>query len=293
MVKVEDIKNIAVVGFGLMGSGIAQTFAQAGYNVVGRDVNEDILRRGMESIKSGPFGVLKAAEKGKIPKDEAEAIINRIKTTTDLREAVKDADFIVEAVFEDLELKKKVFAEVDEAAPPHAIIVSNTSSLPITAMAAATKRPDKVAGMHFFNPAPVMRLVEVIRGLQTSDETVEVVRGVAIKLGKTPVIVNRDITGFIANRIGILGMLEAIKMLENGVATKEDIDNAMKLGYNWPMGPFELADLVGLDTLLLVCNAIYNETGDPRYFPPDLLKRMVTAGNLGRKVGKGFYEYKK
>jgi 3-hydroxybutyryl-CoA dehydrogenase len=290
-VRVEDIKRVAVIGFGTMGSGIAQVVAQAGYEVIARDVTDDLLKRGLELIKSGPFGLEKAIEKGKITRGQAEAVLSRIKVTTDLTAAVKEADFIIEAVFENLDLKKKVFREVDELAPSHAIIVSNTSTLSITALASATKRPDKVAGMHFFNPAQVMRLVEVIRGLQTSDETVEVVKGFAQKLGKTPIIVNKDVPGFVANRIGFAAILEAIRLYEEGVASAQDIDTAMKLGYNWPMGPLELADLIGLDVLLDANESIYAETRDQKYNPPVVLRQMVRAGWLGRKTKRGFYTY--
>jgi 3-hydroxybutyryl-CoA dehydrogenase len=290
-VRVEDIKRVAVIGFGTMGSGITQVVAQAGYEVIARDVTDDLLKRGLELIKSGPFGLEKAIEKGKITREQAEAVLSRIKVTTDLAAAVKEADFVIEAVFEDLDLKKKVFREVDELAPPHAIIVSNTSTLSITALASATKRPEKVAGMHFFNPAQVMRLVEVIRGLQTSDETVEVVKGFAQKLGKTPIIVNKDVPGFVANRIGFAAILEAIRLYEEGVASAQDIDTAMKLGYNWPMGPLELADLIGLDVLLDANESIYAETRDQKYNPPVILRQMVRAGWLGRKTKRGFYTY--
>jgi len=290
-VKVGDIKRVAVIGFGTMGSGITQVVAQAGYEVIARDVTDDLLKRGLELIKSGPFGLEKAIEKGKITREQAEAVLSRIKVTTDLATAVKEADFVIEAVFENLDLKKKVFREVDELAPSHAIIVSNTSTLSITALASATKRPEKVAGMHFFNPAQVMRLVEVIRGLQTSDETVEVVKGFAQKLGKTPIIVNKDVPGFVANRIGFAAILEAMRLYEEGVASAQDIDTAMKLGYNWPMGPLELADLIGLDVLLDANESIYAETRDQKYNPPVILRQMVRAGWLGRKTKRGFYTY--
>jgi 3-hydroxybutyryl-CoA dehydrogenase len=290
-VKVEDIKRVAIIGFGTMGSGIAQVVAQAGYEVIARDVADDLLKRGLDLIKSGPFGLEKAVERGKITREQAEATLSRIKVTTDLAAAVKEADFVIEAVFENLDLKKKVFREVDELAPPRAIIVSNTSTLSITALASATKRPERVAGMHFFNPAQVMRLVEVIRGLQTSDETVEVVKGFAQKLGKTPIIVNKDVPGFVANRIGFAAILEAIRLYEEGVASAQDIDTAMKLGYNWPMGPLELADLIGLDVLLDANESIYAETRDQKYNPPVILRQMVRAGWLGRKTKRGFYTY--
>jgi 3-hydroxybutyryl-CoA dehydrogenase len=290
-VKVEDIKRVAIIGFGTMGSGIAQVVAQAGYEVIARDVADDLLKRGLDLIKSGPFGLEKAVERGKITREQAEAILSRIKVTTDLATAVKDVDFVIEAAFENLDLKKKIFREVDELAPPHAVIASNTSTLSITALASATKRPEKVAGMHFFNPAQVMRLVEVVRGLQTSDETVEVVKGFAQKLGKTPIIVNKDVPGFVANRIGFAAILEAIRLYEEGVASAQDIDTAMKLGYNWPMGPLELADLIGLDVLLDANESIYAETRDQKYNPPVILRQMVRAGWLGRKTKRGFYTY--
>jgi 3-hydroxybutyryl-CoA dehydrogenase len=288
---VEEIRRVSVIGFGTMGTGITQIIAQAGYEVVARDVSDDLLRRGLEVIRSGPFGLEKAVQKGRITREEADAALSRIRVTTDLAEAVRDADFVVEAVFENLEVKRKVFAEVDKLAPRHALMVSNTSTLSITAIASATSRPEKVAGMHFFNPAQVMKLVEVVRGILTSDETVEAVRRFSEKLGKTPIIVNRDIPGFVANRIGIPGILEAIRLYEENVASARDIDNAMKLGYNWPMGPLELADLIGLDVLLDSAESIYAETRDPKYNPPVILKQMVRAGLLGRKVKKGFYTY--
>jgi 3-hydroxybutyryl-CoA dehydrogenase len=288
---VEEIRRVSVIGFGTMGTGITQIIAQAGYEVVARDVSDDLLRRGLEVIRSGPFGLEKAVQKGRITRGEADAVLSRIRVTTDLAEAVRDADFVVEAVFENLEVKRKVFAEVDKLAPRHALMVSNTSTLSITAIASATSRPEKVAGMHFFNPAQVMKLVEVVRGILTSDETVEAVRRFSEKLGKTPIIVNRDIPGFVANRIGIPGILEAIRLYEENVASARDIDNAMKLGYNWPMGPLELADLIGLDVLLDSAESIYAETRDPKYNPPVILKQMVRAGLLGRKVKKGFYTY--
>lgn len=288
---VEEIRRVSVIGFGTMGTGITQIIAQAGYEVVARDVSDDLLRRGLEVIRNGPFGLEKAVQKGRITRGEADAVLSRIRVTTDLAEAVRDADFVVEAVFENLEVKRKVFAEVDKLAPRHALMVSNTSTLSITAIASATSRPEKVAGMHFFNPAQVMKLVEVVRGILTSDETVEAVRRFSEKLGKTPIIVNRDIPGFVANRIGIPGILEAIRLYEENVASARDIDNAMKLGYNWPMGPLELADLIGLDVLLDSAESIYAETRDPKYNPPVILKQMVRAGLLGRKVKKGFYTY--
>jgi len=289
-VKVEDVKKVAVIGFGTMGSGIAQVFALAGYEVVARDVTNEFLERGLNLIKNGPFGLNKAVEKGRLKKEDAEAALSRIKTTTDLAEAVKEADIVIEAVFENMDLKKQVFKEADENAPPHAILASNTSTLSITAIAAATKRPQQVVGMHFFNPVPVMRLVEVVKGLATSDEVVEVVKQLATKLGKTP-IVCKDVPGFVANRLAFPYLAEAIRLYEMGVASAEDIDTAMKLGYNFPMGPLELIDLIGLDVTLDILETLYKETGQSTFCPPVLLRQMVRAGWLGRKTKKGFYTY--
>lgn len=285
-----EISRVAVVGFGTMGSGIAQTFAQSGFAVVAVDADENALRKGMDAITSGPFGLRKLMEKGKLTQEQMQEILSRITTATKLDEAVRSADFVVEAIFEDLETKKRVFRELDAFAPKHAILASNTSTLSITALAAATSRPDKVVGMHFFNPPQVMKLVEVVRGLQTSEETVKLVRELVAKLGKTPVIC-ADVPGFIANRVGIIAILEAIRLYEQGNASAEDIDTAMKLGYNWPMGPLELADLIGLDVLLNIAETLYRETSNAGYHPPTLLRRLVAAGYLGRKVGRGFYAY--
>lgn len=290
--KVEDVKKVAVVGFGVMGTGIAQVLAQAGFNVIARDVSEGFLKRGLDIIKNGPFGLYKAVEKGKLKKEEAEDALARIKTTVSLEEAAKEADVVIEAIFENLELKKQLFKELDEKAPKHTILASNTSTLSITALAGATKRPDKVVGMHFFNPVPIMRLVEVVRGLATSDETVQLIKDLSVKLGKTPVV-TKDVPGFIANRLALPYLAEAMRAYEQGIASAEDIDAAMKLGYNMPMGPLELLDLIGLDTTLDVLESIYKETNDPKYAPPVILKQMVRAGWTGRKSGRGFYVYKK
>jgi 3-hydroxybutyryl-CoA dehydrogenase len=236
MLKAEDVRSVAVVGFGVMGTGIAQVFAQAGFNVIARDVSEAVLKRGLEVIKEGPFGLQKAVEKGRLKREEAEAALARIKVTTSLEEAARDADLVVEAIFENLELKKALFKELDEKCPKHAVLASNTSTLSITALAGATKRPDRVVGMHFFNPVPVMKLVEVVRGLATSDETVQLIKDLAVKLGKTPVVV-KDVPGFIANRLALPYLAEAMRAYEQGIASAQDIDTAMKLGYNMPMGP--------------------------------------------------------
>jgi 3-hydroxybutyryl-CoA dehydrogenase len=285
-----EVEKIAVIGFGTMGAGITQVFAEAGFNVIARDVADEILKRGLDIIENGPFGLKKAVAKSRITEKQAKEIFSRIKVTLNLSEAVKDADFIVEAVFENLDLKKKIFSEIDSLCPEHTIIVSNTSTLSITSLAAATKRPEKVAGMHFFNPPQIMKLVEVIRGLRTSNETVEKVREIAIKLGKTPVVC-KDIPGFISNRVWILSILEGIRLYEQGIASAKDIDNVMKLGFNWPMGPLELSDLVGLDVLLDVAESLYKDTGNHAHMPPLILRQMVVSGFLGRKTKKGFYEY--
>lgn len=286
-----EIRRVTVVGLGTMGSGITQVLAQAGFSVVAVDVSEDALKRGLGLLLDGPFGFRKAVEKGRLTEEQVREAVSRISTSTKLSEAVKDADIVIEAVFEDLEVKRKVFKEADESAPPHAILTSNTSTISITALASVTKRPDKVVGMHFFNPPQVMKLVEIVRGMLTSDETVEVVKSLAGRLGKVPVVC-RDSPGFIANRIGVLPILEAIRLYEQGVASAVDIDQAMKLGYNWPMGPLELADFIGLDVLLGIAEILLRETGNPAYHPPPILRRLVSAGYLGRKSGRGIHTYR-
>ncbi|MEM2006881.1 MAG: 3-hydroxyacyl-CoA dehydrogenase family protein [Sulfolobales archaeon] len=286
-----EIRKVAIVGFGTMGSGIAQVFAQAGFTVVAVDVSEEALKRGLNLVWEGPFGLKKAIERGKLTEEQAREALSRISSTTSIQEAVRDSDLVIEAVFEDLDVKRKVFKEVDDAAPPNAILASNTSTLSVTVLAAVTRRPDRVVGMHFFNPPQVMKLVEVVRGVLTSNETVETVKSLAEKLGKVPVVC-KDSPGFIANRIGVLPILEAIRLYESGVATAIDIDQAMKLGYNWPMGPLELADFIGLDVLLGIAEILYRETGSQAYHPPPLLRKLVAAGYLGRKSGRGFHTYR-
>ena len=282
-----EIKNVFVVGSGLMGGGIAQVSAAAGYKVKMHDVKEEFTAKGMEAIK-GSLG--KFLSKEKITQEQHDAALANLSTTTDLADA-SDADLVVEAVFENLDVKKEVFGKLDEICPSHTILASNTSAIPISSIAAGTKRPDKVVGTHFFSPVPLMRLCEIIRGLQTSDETVAVAEAWAQSVGKETVRVMKDHAGFIANRLYLPMGVEAAKMLEAGVATPEDIDKAMRLGYNFPMGPLELADMTGIDVLMNACIAIYNDTGDPKFFPAALSRRMVTAGLLGRKTGKGYYDY--
>jgi 3-hydroxybutyryl-CoA dehydrogenase len=280
------ISKVGVVGGGLMGSGIAQTIAQAGYDVVLAEVNQELLDRGIQRIH-GAWDML--TKKQKITEDQANEYRGRVHGTLDLQE-FRDRDLVIEAIIENLDLKKPLFKELDQIVAKDSMIASNTSSLPIIEMAAVTSRQDRVAGIHFFNPAPVMKLVEIVRTISTSDETVEELRAFAQSLGKTP-IVAKDTAGFVVNFLLIPYMLAAVRMYENGTATKEDIDTGMKLGCGYPMGPFELLDYVGLDTTLYAAEAIYKEYPDPAYSPPTLLRRMVQAGRYGRKNGKGFFEY--
>jgi 3-hydroxybutyryl-CoA dehydrogenase len=282
-----EIRKVFVVGSGLMGSGIAQVTAFAGYRVVMHDVDDERTSKGMEAIRSS---LGKFLSKEKITQEQHDAALANITTTTDLKDA-SDCDLVVEAVFENLEVKSKVFGELDAVCPPHAVLATNTSAIPISSIAAATKRPDKVVGIHFFSPVPLMRLCEIIRGLQTSDETMETAEKWAQSVGKETVRVLKDHAGFIANRLYLPMVMEAARMLEAGVATPEDIDKAMRLGYNLPMGPLELADMTGIDVLTNASTAIYNDTGDPKYYPPPLLRRLVASGLLGRKTARGFYDY--
>ncbi len=285
-----EIKKVTVLGAGLMGHGITQVAAQtAQYQVYMRDIKQEFLDNGMRMINDSLARFLK---KGEMTQEQANEILSRIHPTLDLKEAVGDADLVIEAVTENPELKKKVLAEADAAARPEAIIGTNTSSISITELASATKRPEKFVGMHFFNPPQLMKLIEIIRGAKTTDDTVRTIVEVTGKMGKESVVVNKDTAGFVVNRILIPVFNEAVALVDSGVATPEDIDKAIKLGLNWPMGPLTLLDYVGLDTTLAITEVMSKDL-DPKFQAHPLLRQMVRAGLWGRKTGKGFYDWKK
>ncbi|MBM6836720.1 3-hydroxybutyryl-CoA dehydrogenase [Clostridium saudiense] len=282
------MEKIFVLGAGTMGAGIVQAFAQKGYEVIVRDIKDEFVERGIAGINKG---LSKQVAKGKMTEEVKEEILSRISGTTDMNLAA-DCDLVVEAAVENMKIKKEIFTELDRICKPEAILASNTSSLSITEVASATSRPDKVIGMHFFNPAPVMKLVEIIRGMATSQETFDAVKEVSLSLGKEPVEV-KEAPGFVVNRILIPMINEASFILQEGIASVEDIDTAMKYGANHPMGPLALGDLIGLDVCLAIMDVLYNETGDTKYRASSVLRKYVRAGWLGRKTGKGFYDYNK
>ncbi|MEU8329973.1 3-hydroxyacyl-CoA dehydrogenase family protein [Micromonospora sp. NPDC048839] len=279
--------RLAVVGAGLMGSGIAQVAAQAGWQVTLRDLDDAATTRGLAGIRKS---LEKFAEKGKIEASEVEATLARITPTTEL-EAAADADIVVEAVFERLEIKHEVFRALDKICKSDAVLATNTSAIPVTQIAAVTERPEAVVGTHFFSPVPMMQLCELVRGYKTTDATLDTARAFAEEIGKTVVVVNRDIAGFVTTRLISALVMEAVKLVESGVVSAQDLDTACRLGFGHAMGPLATTDLTGVDVLLHASKNIYTDTADEKFFPPELLQRMVTAGDLGRKTGKGFYTY--
>lgn len=283
---IADIKTIGVVGCGLMGSGIVETCARTGFNVLVREVDEALLKKGLGRVAGS---LAKGVQRKKLTQAEADAVLGRVKGTVILEDFAA-CDLVIEAVVENMAEKKALFGALDRITRPDAVLASNTSSLSITEIASATGRPDKVVGLHFFNPAPVMPLIELVRGLLTSEASLDLGRALGAKLGKT-VVVAPDRPGFIVNLLFIPFILDAVRALENGIATKEDIDTGIHLGLNHPMGPITLLDFVGLDTTLFIADAMYDEFKDPRYAAPPLLRRMVAAGLLGRKSERGFYDY--
>lgn len=279
--------KLAVIGAGLMGSGIAQVAAQAGYDVTLRDVAEDALGRARSTIATSYD---RFVTKGRLTREDADAALGRISMTTDL-DAAADADVVVEAVFESLEVKREVFAALDKIAGPDVVLASNTSALPITQIAAATSRPESVVGTHFFSPVPMMKLCELVRGYKTSDATLARARAFAEDVGKTCIVVNRDVAGFVTTRLVVALSVEATKLVESGVASAEGVDVACRLGFGHAMGPLETMDLTGVDIMVNAARNIYADTQDEKFYPPETLVRMVTAGDLGRKTGQGWYAH--
>jgi 3-hydroxybutyryl-CoA dehydrogenase len=280
-------QRVAVIGAGLMGSGIAQVAAQSGWQVVLQDVTEKALRRGREGIEQS---TARLADKGRLSPEDRAAALDRITTTTDI-DAAAEADVVVEAAFEQVEVKQEIFRNLDRICHDRAVLATNTSAIPITTIASATGRPAAVVGTHFFSPVPLMALCELVRGLHTSDDTLAAARSFAESIGKTCVVVNRDVAGFVTTRLISALVVEAVRLYESGVASAEDIDTACRLGFGHAMGPLATTDLTGVDILRHATSTIYAETGDPKFFPPETLSRMVAAGDLGRKTGRGFYTY--
>jgi 3-hydroxybutyryl-CoA dehydrogenase len=284
--RAEDVRRVGVIGCGLMGSGIAETVARAGQTVVFLEASDELVERGRNRIETS---TLHAVERGRLETAERDTLLGRISGTTDVHE-LADVDLVIEAATEDHDTKVRMFRRLDEVTKPEVILASNTSSIPIADLGAATSRPDKVLGMHFFNPVPAMGLIELVRAISSSDDTMAFGRAYGVVLGKTTVE-SRDRAGFIVNALLIPYLNGAIRMLEDGFATREDIDTAIHLGLNHPMGPLRLIDLIGLDTHLFIADVLFEEFKEPTFAPPPLLRRMVTAGRLGRKAGRGFYDY--
>jgi len=281
--------RLAVIGAGLMGSGIAQVAAQAGWEVMLRDLDDATVARGVAGVRAS---LERFAAKGTITADDVDNALNRITPTTDL-EAAADADVVIEAVFERLDVKHEVFRALDRICKADAVLGTNTSAIPITQIAAVTERPESVVGTHFFSPVPMMKLCELVRGHRTTDAALARARAFAEDVGKTCIVVNRDVAGFVTTRLVCALVVEAVRLVESGVVSPEDLDAACKLGFGHAMGPLATADLTGVDVLLHASRNIYTDTGDPKFLPPELLARMVTAGDLGRKSGRGFYEYER
>lgn len=282
-----EIKKVGVVGCGIMGAGIVEVCARSGYKTIVSEINDQLLKKGLNTVTTS---LTKGVERGKLTAQDKDAALSRIQGTTSFQD-FKDCDIVIEAAIENLEEKRKIFATLDKVCPPHAILGTNTSCLSIIDMAKATGRAPQVLGLHFFNPVPVMKLLELVRTIATSEETLNTAKAFGTNLGKT-IIVAKDAPGFIVNRLLIPLLIEAVRVLESGLATKEEIDQGIVLGLNHPMGPLTLLDLVGLDTTLFICDAIYEEFKDPRWAAPLLMRKMVAAGWCGRKTGKGFYDYK-
>jgi 3-hydroxybutyryl-CoA dehydrogenase len=281
------VQQVTVIGAGTMGHGIAHVAATAGYDVTLQDISPEALERGLTAIRSN---LQKGVDRDKVTPEQRDAALDRLATETDLAQAVKNADLVVEAVPESMELKRSILEQVDRAAPEHALLASNTSSLPVGRIAEATQRPQNVVGMHFFNPVHLMPLLEIVRAERTSEQSVTLAREIATRLGKEPIVV-RDSPGFASSRLGLVLGLEAMRMFEQQVASAEDIDKAMTLGYRHPMGPLRLTDLVGLDVRLAIAKHLHSELGSEAFRPPQILEQMVAEGKLGKKSGSGFYEW--
>ena len=280
--------RIAVIGAGLMGSGIAQVAAQAGYEVALRDVDQAALTRGLDGIRASQNRMV---AKGKLSEQDADDALARISTTTDLAEAASGARLVVEAVFESIDVKREVFVQLDQVCADDTVLATNTSAIPITSIAAVTRRPESVVGTHFFSPVPMMRLCELVRGFKTTDATLAAARTFAESIGKTCIVVNRDVAGFVTTRLIVALSMEAARLVESGVVSAEDLDVACRLGFGHAMGPLETADLTGIDIMVNAARNIYADTQDEKFYPPESLARMVAAGDLGRKSGRGFYDH--